>query len=165
MEKITENKIIDSNNYFYIYKFYSEIKGANKDRLKKKLLEVQTEVELSIIDYKEREDKPLDTMIYINLVEEVLGVRLPNFTMAFNLIKENLFEIIEKIGLVHLYLKLNNRYFKVKEEVMERIDSNNQDLLSIYEPFLKGNMGLELALELDKKYLIRNNKKELKKVH
>ena len=84
--------------------------------------------------------------------------------MAFNFIRENLLEIIERIGLVHLYLRLDNRYFKVKEEVMEIINDDNKELFSIYGPFLKGDMSLELALELDKRYLNRNVKKELKKV-
>lgn len=160
---LLEDIIIASSNYFYIYKFYSNIKGCNHDKLKKKLLEFKTEVELNIIDYKNRNDKPIDASYYIDLVEEVLGVRLPSFTMAFKLIRENLLEIIEKIGLVHLYLRLDNRYFKVKEEVLEKISPSNKEFFEIYGPFLKGDMSLELALELDKRYLARNVGKILKK--
>lgn len=161
---LLEDSIIESNNYYYIYKFYKDVKNCNHDKLRKKLLEFKSEVELDILDYKNRNDSALNPEDYINFVDEILGIKLPNFTMAFNLIRNNLLEIIEKIGLVHLYLRLDNRYFKVKEEVLERVSPSNKDLFDIYSSFLKGDMSLELALELDKRYLNRNTKKELKKV-
>ena len=62
---ILEDSVIESNNYYNIYKFYRDIKGCNRDKLRKKLLEFKTEVELDILDYKNRDNNSLMASDYI----------------------------------------------------------------------------------------------------
>ena len=160
--KKLEDYIINSNDYYYIYLFYVNVKNANKERLRTKLLEVKTPLELDILDYNTRKDQGLEVNDYFEFIKDTLNVKVNSLDLALRLIRSNLTLIIKKIGLVHLFLKLDNRYFKVKEEVLTYVQ--DKDILDTYANFLNNNLSLELALELDKKYLDRDTPKVLKKV-
>ena len=157
-----EDFIIKSNDYYYIYLFYQNVKNANKERLRKKLLEVKSQVELEILDYNTRKEQSLDVTEYFNFIKYILNIEVNSLNLALEVIRENLSLIIKKIGLVHLFLKLDNRYFKVKEEVLTYVQ--DKDILDTYANFLNNNLSIELALELDKKYLDISTSKVLKKV-
>ncbi len=152
---LLKDYIIKSNNYYYINRFYLEVKG-DKTRLKNKLLEVKSEMELLKEEYEIRGDIGLDVNVYYDFLKEVLGIEVSNLKEALNLIRTNLVEIINKIGLVNFYLRLDNRYFKVKDEVLERV--YDRKVIEFYKSFLKGNMSLEMAIELDYKYLNQDKK-------
>ena len=152
---LLEDYIIKSNNYYYINRFYLEVKG-DKTRLKNKLLEIKSEMELLKEEYEIRGDIGLDVNVYYDFLKEVLGIEVSNLKEALNLIRTNLVEIINKIGLVNFYLRLDNRYFKVKDEVLERV--YDRKIIEFYKSFLKGNMSLEMAMKLDYKYLNQDKK-------
>lgn len=156
-----EDYIINSNNYYYIYLFYKNIKNTNKEILRNKLLEVKTSLELDILDYNARKDQGIEVTDYFEFLKDTLNVKVNSLDLALRLIRSNLTLIINNIGLVHLFLKLDNPYFKVKEEVLTYVQ--DKDILGMYSNFLNNNLSLELALELDKKYLDRDIK-VLKKV-
>ncbi len=156
-----EDYIINSNDYYYIYLFYINVKNINKERLRNKLLEFKTPLELDILDYNIRKDKSLDVEDYFEFLKDTLNIKVNSLDLALKLIRSNLTLIIKKIGLVNLYLKLNNRYFKVKEEVLLYV--KDEDILSTYSNFLNNDLSIELALELDKKFLDKNKSKVLKK--
>ncbi len=157
-----EDYVMASNDYYYIYKFYVNVPNANKDRLRTKLLEVKSKVELDILDYQNRNNEGLDVEEYYKFIEEYFAVKVDSLELAFRLIRRNFALIIRQIGLVHLFLKLDNRYFRIKEEVLLHVQ--DKDILETYSNFLNNNLSIELALEIDKKFLESNSSKLLRKV-
>lgn len=162
LEKL-ENALIQLNDFDYIYKFLKNIKNANRDKLLSVVLSLKNEMEISLIDYKDRNNQKISLSVWKNFVFTNLGVVVNNENEAIHIVTANIIPLIQKFGLVSLYLKLNSDYFNLKRIVLGALQTTYplfEELLQVYYEFLTTNMDISEAIHLDFEYKALKEEKE-----